>query len=74
MATLTIRNVPDDVVGRLKEAAERKQRSMEQEVRELLNQRYPERQGLFSSIRDRWGRFPAPRAEQVEEWIEKGRK
>ena len=74
MATLTIRNVPDTVVSRLKGAAERNRRSMEEEVRQLLEQRYPHRLELRDRIRDRWKRYPAPRAEQVDEWIETGRK
>lgn len=36
MATLTIRNLEDEVVGALKERAKRNQRSLEAEVRELL--------------------------------------
>ena len=43
MATLTIRNVPEDVVARLEKVAANKGRSMEQEVRELLMTRFPER-------------------------------
>jgi plasmid stability protein len=74
MATLTIRNVPDDVVARPKGAAEHNRRSMEQEVRELLVQRYPDRDRLLDRIRERWNRFPAPRAAQIDEWIETGRK
>ena len=41
MATLTIRNVPEDVVARLKKVAANKGHSMEQEVRELLRTRFP---------------------------------
>jgi plasmid stability protein len=36
MATLTIRNVPTKVVRALKAQAERNHRSMEQEVREII--------------------------------------
>ncbi len=43
MATLTIRNVPEDVVARLKKVAANKGYSMEQEVRELLRTRFPAR-------------------------------
>lgn len=43
MATLTIRNVPEDVVARLEKVAANKGRSMEQEVRELLRTRFPVR-------------------------------
>ena len=43
MATLTIRNVPEDVVARLKKVAANKGHSMEQELRELLRTRFPAR-------------------------------
>jgi plasmid stability protein len=36
VATLTIRNLEDDVVGALKERARRNHRSLEAEVREVL--------------------------------------
>ena len=36
MATLTVRNLEDEVVAALKERAKRKDRSLEAEVRELL--------------------------------------
>ncbi|MHC8509657.1 MAG: FitA-like ribbon-helix-helix domain-containing protein [Rhodospirillales bacterium] len=41
MATLTIRNLDDDVALRLKEEAKRNGRSVEAEVRQLLIQRFP---------------------------------
>lgn len=43
MATLTIRNLNDDVAARLKEEAKRNGRSLEAEVRQLLTQRFPRR-------------------------------
>ncbi len=73
MATLTIRNVADDVVGRLKESAARNRRSMEQEVRELLSQRFASREELAARIRKRWESSPPIRAEQVDAWIDTGR-
>lgn len=36
MATLTVRNLEDEVVGALKERAKRNHRSLDAEVRELL--------------------------------------
>ena len=36
MATLTVRNLEDEIVAALKERAKRKDRSLEAEVRELL--------------------------------------
>jgi len=73
MATLTIRNVPDDLVERLKEAAERSGRSMEQEVRELLSQRYMMRGELLKKIRARWDKANPPTPSEIEAWIGQGR-
>ncbi len=36
MATLLIRNVPDDIVARLKDMAKRRNRSLQQEVQSIL--------------------------------------
>jgi antitoxin FitA len=43
MATLTIRNVPDELVNRIKLLAGQKGVSMEQEIRDLLQSRYEQR-------------------------------
>ncbi|WP_263078321.1 stabilization protein [Endozoicomonas sp. Mp262] len=53
MATLTIRNLPDELVERLKLKASAAGRSMEQEVRELLEASYPEKQDTLDRIRHR---------------------
>ena len=73
MPTLTIRNLPADVVDRIKAAATRNRRSMEQEVRELLQHKYAERSVLTRRIRDRWQELPSTSANQVETWRETGR-
>lgn len=73
MATLTIRNLPDDVVARLKAVARVRGRSMEQEVRSLLESRYAPRKAALSRIRARWPDLPPTSAEEVETWIEEGR-
>jgi len=74
MATLTIRNLADDVISRLKESANRNRRSMEQEVREFLRQRFASREELAARIRNRWATSPPVRAEQVDAWIDAGRR
>lgn len=74
MATLTIRKLPKDVVERLKAAASRNKRSMEQEVRELLAQRYTPREVILQRIRKRTENFPAATAREIRKWIETGRK
>ncbi len=73
MATLTIRNVPDEVVDRIKSRASQKGISMEQEVRNLLHSRYQQREAVLKRIRQRWDRLPPQSADQIQAWKEKGR-
>jgi plasmid stability protein len=73
VATLTIRNVPDDVVERIKNAAAQKGHSMEQEVRELLEARFQAKNEALRRIRERWKDLPQTTPEEVEHWIETGR-
>ena len=74
MATLTIRNLPHDVVERLKERAKQNGRSMEQEAREILGQRLAARNELLVEMRTRWSEIKSPpSASDVNEWIEVGR-
>ena len=73
MATLTIRNLSEDLVDRLKEAAARQSRSMEQEVRELLEQRYVPRHEVLRRIHERWEAQPKASAEEIHSWIREGR-
>ena len=70
MATLTIRNVPEDVVARLKKAAARKDRSMEQEVRELLKIRYLSKEAAIVSMQESWETMPPTPREQADKWLE----
>ncbi len=75
MATLTIRNVPAGVVRSLKALARRGRRSMEQEVRELLENYVAERRSVIEQIEAGWATQPRrPTAEQVEAWIGAGRR
>jgi plasmid stability protein len=74
MATLTIRNLPDDVVKRLKEVAARNKRSMEQEVRELLQEKYAKRAEILRRIRESWKTLPETSAEEVNRWIKASRR
>lgn len=74
MATLTIRNVPQRVVRRLKMLARRHNSSMEQEVRDLLEQHSQERASVLKQIEASWehqGRRPT--AAEVDAWIASGR-
>ena len=75
MPTLTIRNLTPEVVERLKERAKRNGRSMEQEAREILGQRLAVRTELLFEMRSRWSEITTPpSANDVDSWIEAGRK
>jgi plasmid stability protein len=73
MATLTIRRVPEAIVARLKAVAARHGRSMEEELRDLLVQRYTQREALLQDIRDRWPALPPSSGDEIDAWIETGR-
>jgi plasmid stability protein len=74
MATLTIRNVPARVVRSLKALAKRRNTSMEQEVRELLEEHVMERSSVLKQIEASWARQSRrPTAEEIDTWIAAGR-
>ncbi|HVC19799.1 MAG TPA: hypothetical protein VNE16_06960 [Vicinamibacterales bacterium] len=73
MPTLTIRNVPPRLVKMLKALARRNGRSMEQEVRELLEESVGERQSVIQQIERGWrdqARRPEPG--EIDAWIQTG--
>lgn len=74
MPTLTIRNVPTKVVQSLKALARRRKRSMEQEVRELLEGHVAERQAVLKQIEAGWAKQARrPTASEVDAWLGVGR-
>jgi plasmid stability protein len=74
MATLTVRNVPTKVVKSLKTLARRNQRSMEQEVRAVLEQHVGDRLALLDEIEQSWTRqVRRPKPREIEAWIGVGR-
>lgn len=74
-ATLTIRNVPLRVVRNLKSIAKRRHRSMEQEVRDLLEEFVGERAAVLRQIEGSWEtQKRRPSAAEVEKWISAGRR
>lgn len=73
MATITVRNVPDELVERIKRLAEQKGISMEQEVRDLLQSRYVQRDAMIKRIRQRCETLPVQEASQLQDWKEQGR-
>jgi plasmid stability protein len=74
MPTLTIRNVPTTVVNSLKSLARRHSRSMEQEVRELLESHVAERRSVLAQVEAGWVRQARrPTTREVDAWIAVGR-
>ena len=74
MPTLTIRNVPAPVVRSLKSLARRRHRSMEQEIRELLEVYVSERRSVLDQIEAAWDRQSRrPTAAEIDDWIAVGR-
>ena len=74
MATLTIRNVPTRVVRSLKALAKRRNTSMEQEIRELLEEYAMERSSVLKQIEASWARQTRrPSAAEIDSWINAGR-
>jgi antitoxin FitA len=73
MATITIRNLPDDLVERIKLLARDKGVSMEQEIRDLLHSRYVNRGEVLERIRQRCENLPTQSSAELMEWKEQGR-
>ena len=74
MATLTVRNLHPDVIARLKELAARNNRSMEQEVRRLLEAVSLDRGAACRRIEESWVRQRrATSADEVDEWVRRSR-
>jgi plasmid stability protein len=74
VATLTIRNVPTRVVRGLKALAKRRNTSMEQEVRELLEEYVTERSSVLKQIEATWERQARrPSAQEIDSWVKAGR-
>jgi len=75
MPTLTIRNVPAKVVRALKTLAKRHRRSMEQEVREILELHAGDRLAAVAEIESSWSQQKRlPTADEVDSWINVGRR
>ncbi len=73
MPTLTIRNVPAKVVRSLKALARRRKRSMEQEVRELLEGHVADRHAVLSQIEAGWRQqTKRPTASEIDSWLRLG--
>jgi len=74
MPTITVRNVPPKVVQSLKALAKRHNRSMEQEVRDLLEGYVVERRAILDQIEAGWQlQARRPTAAEVDAWMAVGR-
>jgi plasmid stability protein len=74
VATLTIRNVPQRIVRRLKAFAKRQNTSMEQVVRDLLEEHAGDRSAVLEHIQASWERQARrPSAAEIDTWIAAGR-
>ena len=74
MATLTIRGVSPKVVRELKALAAINQRSMEQEVRDIIEEHTGDRLSAIRQIESSWQKQRTrPKAKDVERWIRMGR-
>jgi len=75
MATITIRNLPEAVVRRLKDRARRNNRSMEQEVRCILTEVVPDKEEAMQRVEALRKRFlRQPSAQEVDEWVREARR
>ncbi len=74
MPTITVRNVPAKVVQSLKTLARRHNRSMEQEVRDLLEGYVAERRAVLNQIELGWQKQARrPTATEIDGWMGVGR-
>jgi plasmid stability protein len=74
MPTITVRNVPAKVVQSLKALARRHNRSMEQEVRDLLEGYVAERRAVLDQIEAGWQvQSRRPTAAEIDAWMSVGR-
>jgi len=73
-STLTIRDVPARVVKGLKRLARRQNKSMEQEVRDILEQHVTERASVLKQIEASWAQqMRRPQPGEIEAWIASSR-
>lgn len=74
MATVTVRNLTPKLVRSLKSLAKRNGRSMEQEVREIIEKYVGDKLSVMKQIEESWSRQTRrPAADEVDAWINEGR-
>ena len=75
MTALTIRNLSPEVIQSIKLLAQRNHRSMEQEVREMIERYVGDRLSAIEQIKRSWdsqSRFPS--TQEIDSWIQEGRR
>jgi plasmid stability protein len=74
MATITVRNIPDEVIEMIKNRARRNRRSMEQEVRSILSGVVHDREQAMRRIESLWNEQKRyiPR-EEIDGWLKRAR-
>jgi plasmid stability protein len=74
MATITVRNIPDEVIEMIKNRARHNKRSMEQEVRSILSDVVHDRERAMRRIESLWGKQkrPIPK-EEIDKWLRRAR-
>ena len=74
MATITVRNIPEEVIAMIKNRARRNKRSMEQEVRTILSEVVLDRERAMKRIESLWKQQKRPISKQeVDTWLRKAR-
>lgn len=73
MSTITIRNLPEEIVERMKSSASKHGVSMEKEIRDTLKTHYMIKEEVVQRVRERQLEYPQPDAKDIEKWIDKGR-
>ncbi len=74
MATLTVRNLPDEVMQALRKLAELSGRSVEDQVRRLLAESATDRLSACELIEAAWRRQSRPTTPaEVEAWLRESR-
>ncbi len=74
MPTITVRNVPARAIQSLKALARRHKKSMEQEVRDLIEGYVVERRAVIDQIESGWSKQARrPTAAEIDAWMGVGR-
>jgi len=74
MPTLTIRNVPAKIARSIKALAIQNRRSMEQEIRVILEEHVADRASVLEQIEESWrNQSRRPKPKEIDSWIRSGR-